>query len=167
MDKRHSGQTASNKPCPCCSGQSYEHCCQPLIHGKRAATPLQLMRSRYSAYALENFDYIEATMCGNALKAFQKNRPSSASSPPQWYRLDIIKSSPISDDDTHGTVEFIAHYRLGQQTQQLHETSQFEKINRRWFYVDGKHIPNADHLHHRRTENSIAIGIVSRSSHLW
>ena len=46
--------------CPCCSGKEYSECCEPIIKGTRkAATPAELMRSRYSAYAKAEIDHIE------------------------------------------------------------------------------------------------------------
>mgnify|MGYP003342658194 CR=1 FL=1 len=45
--------------CPCCSGKSYESCCAPVIRGQRkAASAEELMRSRYSAYALGEIDWV-------------------------------------------------------------------------------------------------------------
>uniref|UniRef100_UPI003563DCE8 YchJ family protein n=1 Tax=Desulfosarcina sp. TaxID=2027861 RepID=UPI003563DCE8 len=48
--------------CPCGSGKDYEDCCGPLIKGDRVAdTAEDLMRSRYTAHAKKNFDYIFET----------------------------------------------------------------------------------------------------------
>lgn len=59
--------------CPCHSGKEYSACCGPYHEGQSSGccgpyhkgqsppTPLQLMRSRYSAYALGKVDYIIAT----------------------------------------------------------------------------------------------------------
>ena len=45
--------------CPCGTNKAYSQCCEPLIRGERqAATPEELMRSRYSAYAKTEVDYI-------------------------------------------------------------------------------------------------------------
>ena len=45
--------------CPCGKGDSLETCCGPFIDGtKRPATAEDLMRSRYSAFATHNVDYI-------------------------------------------------------------------------------------------------------------
>ncbi len=130
-----------NKPCPCCSGQTYRQCCQRLISGQQyAKTPLQLMRSRYSAYALDNMDYIEATMRGKALKALQKMTDQlTETEQPKWYRLEIIDAPEVGANDTTATVEFIAYFRTGLQSHQLHELSYFKKIDHQWFYVDGEH----------------------------
>ena len=41
------------------SGKTYAECCEPVIKGTRkAATPEELMRSRYSAYAKAEIDHI-------------------------------------------------------------------------------------------------------------
>ena len=48
--------------CPCSSGATYDTCCGPLHAGqKAAATAEQLMRSRYSAFALGLTDYLVET----------------------------------------------------------------------------------------------------------
>jgi SEC-C motif-containing protein len=40
-------------------------------------------------------------------------------------------------DDDHATVEFVARSKLGGRAHRLHETSRFERVDRRWLYVDG------------------------------
>ena len=47
-----------NAPCPCGSGQKYKKCCRRYHQGGRAPDALSLMKSRYSAYAAEEVDYI-------------------------------------------------------------------------------------------------------------
>ena len=62
----------NNKLCPCGTGQSYVDCCGALHSGARtAATAEQLMRSRYSAFAVSDEDYLLRTWAA-------RNRPSSA-----------------------------------------------------------------------------------------
>ena len=52
----------NNKLCPCGTGQSYVDCCGALHSGARtAATAEQLMRSRYSAFAVSDEDYLLRT----------------------------------------------------------------------------------------------------------
>ena len=49
------------KPCPC-GGEDLETCCGRFIHGaEQPQTPEQLMRSRYTAYALAEETYLRAT----------------------------------------------------------------------------------------------------------
>ena len=47
--------------CPCGSGTAYGACCGPLHDGAPAPTAEALMRSRYTAYALDRTDQAAAT----------------------------------------------------------------------------------------------------------
>ena len=48
--------------CPCGSGGSYGECCGPLHDNRvQAGTAEQLMRSRYSAYAMGRLDHVFRT----------------------------------------------------------------------------------------------------------
>ena len=49
--------------CNCGSEKSYQECCEPLISGERKAnTAEELLRSRYTAYARREIDYIINTV---------------------------------------------------------------------------------------------------------
>lgn len=50
------------KDCPCHSGARYAACCKPLHDGARATSPVALMRSRFSAFALGLGDYLVDTL---------------------------------------------------------------------------------------------------------
>ncbi|HWU32966.1 MAG TPA: YchJ family metal-binding protein [Marmoricola sp.] len=105
--------------CPC--GESdYAQCCEPLHqHVREATTPLELMRSRYSAYALDLHDYVFRTW-------HPRTRPEEISDTGTWTSLEIL-------DATDTEVEFKAYYPGGV----LHERSRFELRRDRWVYVDG------------------------------
>ncbi|MEM7012050.1 MAG: SEC-C metal-binding domain-containing protein, partial [Verrucomicrobiota bacterium] len=46
-------------PCPCGTGQSFGECCRPfVVDSQFAPTPELLMRSRYTALFLRQYDYI-------------------------------------------------------------------------------------------------------------
>lgn len=48
--------------CPCLSGLTYDDCCGRLHSGAGTAqTAEQLMRSRYSAFAVSDADYLRTT----------------------------------------------------------------------------------------------------------
>jgi len=50
---------APDSPCPCGSGATYGDCCLPYhSHALQLHDPVALIRARYSAYALENIDFI-------------------------------------------------------------------------------------------------------------
>lgn len=50
-----------NAPCPCHSGKKYKKCCQAYHDGANPSNALELMRSRYSAFALGLAGYIVAS----------------------------------------------------------------------------------------------------------
>jgi SEC-C motif-containing protein len=123
----------STQPCPCRSGDSFARCCRPLHVGERqAATAEELMRSRYSAYAVSALDYVWRTW-------HPRTRPSSLTPDTglEWVGLEIVDvARGVPGDDT-GEVEFRATFRQGGRTGTLHERSRFAVRARRWFYLDG------------------------------
>lgn len=121
------------KNCPCGSGKSYSECCEVFISGQQQpGTPEQLMRSRYSAYHQGKFDYIINTMKPPAADHFDLEEAKKSAALIRWTRLEVIST-------TTTTVEFRAHYRIGQDHHILHETSKFIHEDGRWYYVDGSH----------------------------
>ena len=65
--------------CPCGTGLRYSECCKPIHKGLReAADAVELMRSRYSAYARSLVDYI--------IKTTHPDNPSYKKDRDQWYR---------------------------------------------------------------------------------
>lgn len=121
---------AKSKLCPCGSGHLLAECCLPIHDGQLiATTPEELMRSRYTAYALNNLQYIENTMRGRALEEFQQNSENSANI--KWLKLEVLASSVDMDN---GIVEFKAYYRFNGHKYCLHEVSEFELIDGHWYY---------------------------------
>jgi SEC-C motif-containing protein len=129
--------------CPCGSEQLFARCCLPLHLGeRRAETAEQLMRSRYSAYALGNLDYVWQTW-------HPRTRPSELTPEAAltWTGLEIVDTADGRAGDDSGEVEFRAHYRQNRRSGRsapdvaggtLHERSRFAVRARRWFYVDGE-----------------------------
>ncbi len=125
--------------CPCGSNQNFEQCCQPYLEQKeQAPTPEKLMRSRYTAYAQLNIDYIAATMKGPALLGFDANATLAWAQQVQWLNLKILAAPPVKMPETKGSVEFMARYLLQNQENILHEISEFHFENGRWYYYDGR-----------------------------
>lgn len=89
------------------------------------------MRSRYSAYVLLRFDYVYATWHG-------RSRPDlaalSQAEPRQWLGLAVRASREAGDT---AIVEFVARYKIGGRAYRLHEVSRFERVDGRWYYIDG------------------------------
>lgn len=99
------------------------------------------MRSRYSAYAIGDMDYVWRTW-------HPRTRPAElAPSGEEWTGLEVLDTVAGREADDEGVVEFRAHYRqkrrggTGAREEQegfLHERSRFAVRARRWFYVDGE-----------------------------
>jgi SEC-C motif-containing protein len=121
--------------CPCGSGEEYGHCCGALHRGERtAATALALMRSRYSAFALGDADYLMATW-------HPDTRPERLDLDDGivWRRLQIVDTDAGGVDDETGVVEFRAQYERDGTRHILHERSRFDRDRRgAWRYLDGK-----------------------------
>ena len=70
---------ADQDPCPC-GGGLYGRCCGPLHRGEqRALTAEQLMRSRYSAFARGEVDYLIATHPEPHVQVSQRRRELQSS----------------------------------------------------------------------------------------
>lgn len=124
--------------CPCNSSKKYKYCCAPYIQNITwVPNPEALMRSRYTAYCLGNFEYIRSTMAGPALQQFDVSQAQRDINRLKWISLKIISAETPIDDN--GYVEFIAQYILNQRLKSLHEISQFKKHDGQWFYINGTH----------------------------
>lgn len=112
----------------------FEACCGRLHAGTAVAqTAEQLMRSRFSAFAVGDPDYLLATW-------HPTTRPATLAlddDDRRWYRLDVLVAHAGGPFDTSGVVEFEAYYRTPTGTGTQHETSRFTREQRRWFYLDG------------------------------
>jgi len=124
--------------CPCGdANKEYTDCCARYLNGREdAATAEALMRSRYTAYTLENEDYLLATW-------HPSTRPDSlklADSPhKKWLGLRVSRHEQTGEN--HSVVEFVARYKVGGRAHRLHEISRFVREGGRWFYVDGETSP--------------------------
>jgi SEC-C motif-containing protein len=128
-----------NINCPCCSGAKFSVCCEQIVAGtKFATTPLELMRSRYTAHAVKNMAHIIRTMRGKPLKMFDEEKTKDEwFELCDWKKLEIIDAPAIANDDTNGIVEFKAYYVLEGVEHVLHERSKFQKVQGKWYYILG------------------------------
>ncbi len=113
-------QSSSPGPAACpCGGGAYSSCCGPLIAGEQlAATAEQLMRSRYSAFALaaRNPQAIEHLLRthpepGQTEAACRKALKASCRRNMQWIGLAVLDGQNGGPLDQHGTVTFEARWR--------------------------------------------------------
>ncbi|MFZ4713270.1 MAG: YchJ family protein [Bacteriovoracaceae bacterium] len=128
-----------NQICPCGSTQNYDSCCEPYIKGKAAPTAEALMRSRYSAYVNSQIDYIEKTHSHTPNDEFDKAAALEWSKNSTWLGLEIKNTKLGKENDSKGTVEFIARYKANNNEKVFfhQEISEFEKIDGKWFYKVG------------------------------
>lgn len=147
--------TPSKKACPCGGSHSgsnlgsspqdpalsYAQCCEPLHNGTPAETAEHLMRSRYSAYALNKFEYLITTH-------YPRHRPSELEASlsntfrhTQWLGLNILDVQRGTRKDDSGIVAFIARFRDQNGDGSLYERSIFKHDGDRWFYVNGRDQP--------------------------
>ncbi|MET7773268.1 YchJ family metal-binding protein [Nocardia sp. NPDC005366] len=122
-----------SQPCPCRRGEPFDECCGPVLAGQRSAPSAEaLMRSRYTAFAVGDVDYL--------LRSWHSTRrPRDLDLDPdqRWLYLDIVRSERGGPFDDAGTVEFVAHYRADGVRGSLHEVSRFVREDGAWVYLDG------------------------------
>ncbi len=122
--------------CRCDSGKPFARCCGPFLSGQeQARTPKQLMRSRYTAYALGGHgDYLIRTWHPSTLGPVTADSLDDASL--QWTGLEILDDDQKGD---RGRVDFKATYVDAEgRTHIHHEHSAFLRVQGRWLYLDGK-----------------------------
>ncbi|WP_380169483.1 YchJ family protein [Jannaschia sp. R86511] len=119
--------------CPCLSGLPFDDCCAPVhIDHARAATAEQLMRSRFSAFAVGDEAHLLRTW-------HPSTRPPGLGLDPtvRWYRLDVLATTAGGRFDDEGAVEFEAFHRSPEARGSQHEVSRFVREDGRWYYLDG------------------------------
>jgi len=122
----------SEKKCFCGSLKIFSNCCEPYLKGiKVAPTPETLMRSRYSAYATQEAEYLLKTTHISTRKNHSKSDILEWSKSNNWLRLEVLNAS-------ENIVEFKAYFIDNSlQANVHHEKSTFKFDNGSWFYVDG------------------------------
>ena len=123
--------------CPCGSQESYAKCCGTYIEGTQIPDSAEkLMRSRYSAYVLEDNDYLLKTWHPSTRP---KNNPiDNEDADTTWTKLEVLRTDKGLKNDTDGIVEFIAQCEIKGNASHLHETSNFLHEDGRWYYVDAQ-----------------------------
>ena len=126
--------THNSAPCFCCSELPFSECCEPVLQDHaRALTPQALMRSRYTAYVIENEKHLLTTWDPST-------RPASISfehGKVKWLGLTLHSCSEEGNPGDRGQVEFTASFIENDQLCRMHETSNFIRNAGLWFYLDG------------------------------
>ncbi|MFI6688995.1 YchJ family protein [Streptomyces sp. NPDC050485] len=125
-------RSAAPKACPCGLPAAYAECCGRYHAGTAAApTAEALMRSRFSAFAVQDGPYLLRTW-------HPDTRPESIDFElgMRWIRLEILDTTDGSAFHTTGTVTFRAHYSSGGEAGSLYEQSRFSRVDGAWVYLD-------------------------------
>ncbi|MDD5707650.1 MAG: YchJ family protein [Kiritimatiellae bacterium] len=129
----------SDNDCPCASGRSFETCCEPYLLGHLSPpTAEALMRARYSAYALCSIDYLYKTSGPRVKKEFDAEGSRKWAQSAEWLGLEVLTTDGGGAEDASGTVEFIAHYKIKDNTFDHHEFAKFARHDGEWRFMDGK-----------------------------
>jgi len=125
--------------CPCGSDADYKDCCGLFIDADSwPATAEQLMRSRYSAYALKQKDYLVATWhpdtCPEKLDLYENAHV-------KWVSLKVLATVAGAEQDQTGIVEFTAIMKANGRAEKMTERSEFVKQDGRWYYLKAQDTP--------------------------
>jgi SEC-C motif-containing protein len=129
-----------NPLCPC--GQTtqktpafYHVCCAPYHKAHSIPlTPEQLMRSRYSAFVMQEYMYLIQTHHPDYLNGLTVEMLAQ-SDQAQWLSLQVLSTKT---DGNSGEVCFQAWYRDGDDIDAIHEYSQFLREDGKWLYTQGE-----------------------------
>jgi SEC-C motif-containing protein len=117
--------------CPCGSTLLFNACCQLFITQKKVpSTPEQLMRSRFSAYAIKDGQYIFDTYGASQRLTQSVGEIQSWANECSWLALGVHESG-------ESTVEFSAYFVVNNTLCELREKSNFSLEQGQWSYIDG------------------------------
>jgi SEC-C motif-containing protein len=131
---------AAQQPCPC-GGGPYGRCCRPLHRQERLAdTAEELMRSRYSAFALGEIEHLLRTQPSDQTLAQRRRSLEATCRQLRWRELVIVALEAGGCADQEGTVTFEAHYSASGERGVLRECSRFAreggKPDGAWLYLE-------------------------------
>lgn len=128
-----------SRPCPCTSKRPYAACCQPFLEGgKLPPTAVQLMRSRFTAYALGRVDYLITTTAEAKRAEIDREDLARYCASISCVSLKIVTTEQGGAGDEAGVVKFHASLSSGGKRHLHIERSTFVREEGAWRYVDGE-----------------------------
>jgi len=94
------------------------------------------MRSRYTAYATGNVDYIIDTHDPDRRGEVDRKNTELWSKHSEWIGLEIVSTDKGQPEDEVGTVEFVARYKIKGVKVEHRERALFRKQGSRWLFLD-------------------------------
>ena len=92
--------------CPCTSGKEFADCCEPILtQAEQAKTAEQLMRSRYTAYATGNVDWVVESQSPDGRKFVDRDATEAWSKRAEWHRMEVLEVQKGGEGDAEGSEE--------------------------------------------------------------
>jgi SEC-C motif-containing protein len=108
-----------------------------MIDGKKPAeTAVDCLRSRYTAYAIGEVDYIVDTHHSSTREEISRESVEEWSRGSEWLELAVLEAENGGKDDEEGTVRFRARYRQKGGVFEHMENAFFKKEEGQWRFVD-------------------------------
>lgn len=96
------------------------------------------MRSRYSAFATGNIDYIMDTHDPDTVGQIDRASTEAWAKESKWLGLEIIETEAGGPDDAVGRVDFVAKYEIKSVVIEHRESATFRRQGKKWLFVDGQ-----------------------------
>ncbi|WP_114325066.1 YchJ family protein [Candidatus Colwellia aromaticivorans] len=165
----------TTQACFCGANCDFSSCCQPYINKEMLVqTAEQLMRSRFSAYALGNAQYIYDTYAKSSQAAQSVENIDDWSKACVWIALKVYPVVNNVNNTTEQFVEFSAFYIINNTLCELREKSRFileesmsptitentevkEQLSlnaplKQWRYIDGDIISHSELANIKRND---------------
>lgn len=127
---------AESPSCPCGTGRSFKLCCGRFLDGgAHPDTAEELMRSRYTAYARKDVDYLVATHHPPEGRHPDRRGISAFAARTRWHGLEVLSTEGGSREDDAGVVVFRATFDLDGTRSVMRERSLFRRVEGRWVYT--------------------------------
>ena len=122
----------SSSPCPCGSGRLFSVCCEPVLKGARVAeTAEELMRARFTAHVIGDYEFLHHTYEGTAGTKYVPEQGEAAET---WTKLVVNSHTPGRTSD-QAFVDFSAHFTQDGAAGVLHEKAEFARQEGKWIYT--------------------------------
>lgn len=133
-----------SSPCPCRSGATYGDCCMPLHRGEReAADAVELMRSRFSAFAVGAIDHLVRTLHPDHADASvpEATLRSTLLAAARAYKYTGLSIEAHEANGEQAEVAFLAKVFQSGVDHSFRERSLFRRTEAGWRYVSGETLP--------------------------
>jgi len=128
-----------NSLCPCGSKKKYKKCCKIFHNGSLPKTALELMKSRYCAYAVGNSKYIMSTthVLNNEYSEDKNTWEENIQNFMKDASFNSLEVIEFIDGAPEAYVTFKANIDINGVDSTFTEKSKFIKENEKWLYVSG------------------------------